>query len=322
MGVSLHWTRPPAHHNCIIAQNHSWREAIYERECLPGLQELGESIVKIKTSTLIWFGILLWCLFMGITAISMGLGSLFPSMNLIVRPFVCPNGQAEVDSQSYQISPVETVTTLTWYCVDEASGARTKLNPLVINLYAGLIYGSLLFVVILVAWYFYRKWDPSKASERVRQRVAWLQSTFVIALIACMILFGLMPLFRFTSVEATATPDVAATSIALTFQAMSGGTPVAFTSTEKPLASWNGIPVMREALAGHEVDHDHYSFQVFVDSETIESFYKDTLPSQGWALVESRWLGMEFTRDGHILLVTMAPASDLQSWVVTLTLVS
>jgi hypothetical protein len=129
-----------------------------------------------------------------------------------------------------------------------------------------------------------------------------------------------MPLFRFIPAESTSTPDAAATSIALTFQAMSGGTPVAFVSTAKPLASWNGVPVMPEAVAGQETGDDRYSFNVFVDSGTIESFYKDTLPSQGWTLVESKWLGLEFTKEGRILLVTSAPASDLQGWVVTLLL--
>jgi hypothetical protein len=40
-----------------------------------------------------------------------------------------------------------------------------------------------------------------------------------------------------------------------------------------------------------------------------------------WYCVDKQWLGMEFTKDKRTLLVTFAPASDLQSWVVTLVLV-
>lgn len=78
---------------------------------------------------------------------------------------------------------------------------------------------------------------------------------------------------------------------------------------------------MSEATAGQQADPDRYSFRVVVDSGKIESFYSDTLKSLGWDLVDKQWLGMEFTKDKRILLVTFAPDSDLQSWVVTLVLV-
>jgi len=45
------------------------------------------------------------------------------------------------------------------------------------------------------------------------------------------------------------------------------------------------------------------------------------LKSQGWSLEESRWLGMKFIKDKKTLLVTLAPAVDLNSWIVTLVLV-
>jgi len=78
---------------------------------------------------------------------------------------------------------------------------------------------------------------------------------------------------------------------------------------------------MPQASAGQAVDSDRYSFGVPVDSGTIESFYRDTMKSQGWTLVDKQWLGMEYTKDKRTVLVTFAPKSDLQSWVVTLVLV-
>lgn len=104
--------------------------------------------MKLKTSTIIWT--LIWCLFMGVTAISIGFGALFPSMNLISKPFVCPNGDMSVDTQVYNPYPGKTITTLTWYCTDSLNGGKTELGIFPMSLYAGLIYGFGLFVVVIV----------------------------------------------------------------------------------------------------------------------------------------------------------------------------
>jgi hypothetical protein len=104
--------------------------------------------MKFKASTLVI--ILFWSLFMGVTAISIGFGAVFPSMNKIAKPFVCPRGEMEVETQTYRPSPGTTVTTLTWYCVDAASGEKKELGIFPMTLYAGLIYGFILFVVIFL----------------------------------------------------------------------------------------------------------------------------------------------------------------------------
>ncbi len=103
--------------------------------------------MKMKTSTLLLT--LVWCLFMGVTAISIGFGAIFPSMNRIAKPFVCPRGEMEVETQTYNPSPGTTVTTLTWYCVD-ASGTKEELGIFPMALYAGLIYGFILFIVVFL----------------------------------------------------------------------------------------------------------------------------------------------------------------------------
>src|SRR5919198_31892 len=104
--------------------------------------------MNFKTGTLIWT--FLWCWFMGVTAISIGFGALFPSMNLVAKPFVCPSGKMDLTKEVYNPYPGSTITTLTWYCVDEASGAKRELGIFPMSLYAGTIYGWLLFGVVLI----------------------------------------------------------------------------------------------------------------------------------------------------------------------------
>ena len=96
----------------------------------------------------------------------------------------------------------------------------------------------------------------------------------------------------------------------------------AFSATDKPPASWKGIPIMPQAIAGQQIGEDRYSFKVLVDSGTALSFYGDRLKSLGWTLEDNPWLGMKFTKDKTVLLVTLAPASDLKSWIVTLVFVA
>lgn len=104
--------------------------------------------MSLKASTLFWTFV--WCIFMGVTAISIGFGALFPSLNLIAKPFVCPGGQMQLVTQDYHPSPIETVTTLTWYCVDDLTGAKKELGIFPMSLYAGTIYGLLLFAAVFV----------------------------------------------------------------------------------------------------------------------------------------------------------------------------
>ncbi len=104
--------------------------------------------MKLKKSTLVWT--FLWSLFMGVTAISIGIGAAFPPLNYIAGPFVCPGGTMSVDEQGYNPSPGTTITTLTWYCTNGATGEKTELSMWPMSVASGLIYGFLLFLVILL----------------------------------------------------------------------------------------------------------------------------------------------------------------------------
>ena len=52
--------------------------------------------MKIDSGKLAWLGgIFFWSIFMGVTAISIGFGALYPPMNYVSKSFVCPNGQLD-----------------------------------------------------------------------------------------------------------------------------------------------------------------------------------------------------------------------------------
>src|SRR5262249_14630549 len=103
--------------------------------------------MNLKPSTVFWTFI--WSLFMGVTAISIGFGAIFPPLNYVAGAVVCPGGIMTNSQEVYNVSPVETVTTLTWYCVNRASGAKTELSLWPMSIVSGLIYGFLLFLIIL-----------------------------------------------------------------------------------------------------------------------------------------------------------------------------
>src|SRR5688572_24684586 len=113
-------------------------------------------IRKVKTSSLItWLLVgFIFSMIMGITAGAMGFGSLYPQLNLVAKPFVCPNQQMSHTQHVSQIGS-ETYTTATWFCEDEQSGSKTEINPNTIFLIAGPIYGLVFFIGLLIITYVY-----------------------------------------------------------------------------------------------------------------------------------------------------------------------
>lgn len=272
------------------------------------------------------FLILIFSLFMGITGISIGFGAVFPSLNRVAGPFVCPQGEMQLETQTYNPYPGSTITTLTWYCADPTAGTRAELGIFPMSLYAGVIYGFGLFAAIMLGKYIFQLWEAAPKSPWMEKLAKWVGTGALTLFIGGILLIGFMPLLSPSDSSSTsnaikATATAASDSIAATFEALSSGAPSAFDSTEKPLATWNNIPIMPEATAG-EGDQTHYSFRAPTDTGTITKYYTDTLKSSGWIIVESNILGMEFTKNESVLLVTLAPASDLRSFIVTLTLIS
>jgi hypothetical protein len=265
--------------------------------------------MKGNTRTTIWFLVFIWFIFMGVTFVSFGLGALYPPINRIAQPFVCPNGLLSYIENTSNPMPGTTITQIGWYCVDSASGARTKMGLGPLHLYAGALYGLLMFVAASTIWYYYNK------------GIGWVKkmvSIMGVVAIVLLVLFPMMPLFGSLFPRSKPIPDAAAASIERTYQKLTSKTTSDFSSLDKPLADWNGVPIMPKAIAGQETNNDTYTFKVPVDSGTIELYYSDKLKALGWSLSDRRWQGMKFTKDKIVLLVTLAPAADLQSWVVTL----
>ncbi len=207
--------------------------------------------------------------------------------------------------------------------MDNQTGAKAELAFWPKYLIAGFVYGLGIFVLLLVIWVLYRRWDSSNESAAARKRTGWIPAAVIVAIVVCITAFNLMPLFRSSPVAPEPTlsaADAAATTIAPTYEAFISGAPSSFKSTEKPLPSWNGIPTIPQAVSGQQVDQYTYVIDVPSDTGTINSFYTKTLPSQGWSMQDSQMLGMWFTKGSSNLLVTLAPATDEQSFVVTLTL--
>jgi hypothetical protein len=122
--------------------------------------------MNLKLSTVFWTFI--WCMFMGVTVGSIGIGAIFPSANLVAGPFICPGGQMQVVTQDYQPSPIETVTTLNWYCVDGNTGSKAELSIFPMSLIAGSIYGFLFFLIVLLVMVLRANRHPPQADLNSR----------------------------------------------------------------------------------------------------------------------------------------------------------
>jgi hypothetical protein len=120
----------------------------------------GMKIRKVKRSTLI-LGIvaeLIFSVFMGVTAGARGLGSLYPQLNLVAKPFVCPNGPMSYVQHVSEIGS-DTYWSASWFCGDEQAGASTELDPNKVFLFASPLYSLVFFVVLLTITYVY--WNSS-----------------------------------------------------------------------------------------------------------------------------------------------------------------
>ena len=116
-------------------------------------------IKKVKTNSLI-IGIiveLLFAVFMGLTT-GPSFGSHYPSLNLIAKPFVCPDGQMTYTNQLIERYD-ETYWDATWYCEAEPSNVKTELDPHLVFRYASPLYITLYLVLFLLITYLY--WNSS-----------------------------------------------------------------------------------------------------------------------------------------------------------------
>jgi hypothetical protein len=114
-------------------------------------------VKALARSILVLVVVLVWCLFMGVTAVSLGVGSFYPPVNLVAKPFVCANGKMIYEQTTSHPSVGSTITNTHWYCVDNRSEVKTPLDDSPMGLYAGVIQGLGIFGVVVIAWLFVRR---------------------------------------------------------------------------------------------------------------------------------------------------------------------
>ncbi len=131
--------------------------------------------MKSKIGCLFWF--FLFCWFIGAIVISTGLGSFFPSINLVSKPLVCPHGELESQRHVYRPYPGTTIINVTWSCMDESSGAKRELGDTLVVLVSGAFYGVLLFVLALIFWPSLTKGVPAEAQAGAVVTPGKLQSS-------------------------------------------------------------------------------------------------------------------------------------------------
>jgi len=280
--------------------------------------------MKITGKTIGWLmAIFVWSIFMGVTAISIGIGALYPPLNYIGKPLACPNGQLSYQQNVSNPIPGTTQITAGWTCTDSKSGSQTPIDAIKMSVYAGPFYGFVLFLIICFFWYVNARWNSDSLIGKIIRRTEG-----AIGILLLVIFIGWIAIVPIASVfidEFVPTPtplpvDATATALESLYQTSISGATSDFNSTKKPLAEWNNIPIMAEATAGQQLNSHTYTFKIPTDSGTIDSFYSAKLESLGWNLDESDMLGMHFTKDTSTLLVTLSPAADEQSYVVTLVL--
>lgn len=89
---------------------------------------------------------IVFCIFMGITAISLGFGALYPPINLIAKPLVCPEGRLEYEQNVSNPLPGRTYVQVKWYCSAGTTEMKTRISNVLVHLIAGTMQGLLLYL--------------------------------------------------------------------------------------------------------------------------------------------------------------------------------
>jgi len=111
---------------------------------------------------------LFWSIFIGVVGISIGLGALYPPLNYVAKPFVCPAGQMTFEKRVDQATPSQTFYSAAWFCTKGESAAETKsISPFA---FAGVFYGVLCFPLFLLGRYYFKRKEESQEKKIANQR--------------------------------------------------------------------------------------------------------------------------------------------------------
>ena len=101
----------------------------------------------LRIGTLVWM--LIGSLFCGIVMFSVALGSIFPNVNAIAGPLVCGNRKLEITQYTHSYTPGSVDTTTTDHCVDQTTGRKQEVTPVIV-LVAGMMDSLIFFAVVVV----------------------------------------------------------------------------------------------------------------------------------------------------------------------------
>lgn len=90
--------------------------------------------------------LLAFCVFMGMMAISLGVGAAFPPINLVAKPIVCPKGEMDHEQSTRRSNQRgKTILEASWTCEDPP-GTTEPISKLMVTAIAGSFYGLLMFL--------------------------------------------------------------------------------------------------------------------------------------------------------------------------------
>jgi hypothetical protein len=103
----------------------------------------------------ILLALLAFSLLIGVTGGAMGLGSMYPAINLIASPIACPGRHLAYSQQTTRVGSA-TYYTAEWFCTDDASAERSRAEPYRVYMSAGLVFGVVIFagffVILVLYW--------------------------------------------------------------------------------------------------------------------------------------------------------------------------
>jgi hypothetical protein len=112
---------------------------------------------------------LIFCVFMGMMAISLGVGTVLPEVNLVAKPFVCPDGEMEHSTSSRMGTGRNRnakYTSSNWTC-EEGPGKSEPIGSFTIALISGPFYGFILFLPLALLMALAGRGRQAMAAQRM-----------------------------------------------------------------------------------------------------------------------------------------------------------
>ncbi len=83
----------------------------------------------------------------------------------------------------------------------------------------------------------------------------------------------------------------------------------------QPVADWNGIPVMPQAIAGQQFSDNSYSYKVPASISDVQTFYTQKMKDLGWESLFNTELSSEgglliFQKDSDTVTFTVLPDTN------------